>query len=145
MSTLTVRGAAPLNLSSVALAMGGVPVAPPMRTTALCRLDTFSSPSMAWTPIRKAPASYMVRLVDPVMQHQPDAPVMPVFHKSQATGPPSGSMAGKLTETTVPTGPLVGETLRVPDGGRPGLELGNTVAYPTELALPPLPSDTETA
>src|SRR5438093_9100064 len=130
MAMLTVRGAAPLNLSNVALAMGGVPVAPPIRTTTLCRLDTLSSPSMAWTPIRKAPASYMVRVIGPVIQHQPEA-LMPVFHRSQATGPPSGSIAGKLTETTVPTGPLVGETLRVPDGGIPGLALGNTVAYPS--------------
>jgi len=87
----------------------------------------------------------MVRLTGPAWQHDPDAALLPAFHKSQTTGLLSGSTAGKLIETTVPTGPLVGETLNVPDGGSPGLELGHTVAYATELALPPFPSATEIA
>src|SRR6185295_6778779 len=129
MSILTVRGASPVNLSKVALAIGGVPVAPPMRTTAVWRLERLSSLSIAWTVILKAPAAFICRLVEFVVKQQlplPEAAV--VSHRSQATGPPSGSTAGKLTETTVPTGPDVGETERVPDGGCPGFEAGKMVA-----------------
>src|SRR5262245_46920417 len=143
MSILTVRGIAPLNLSIVALAIGGVPVAPPMRPTALCRSDTLSSMPIACTPIRNAPASFMVRLIGPAWQHDPDAALLPAFHKSQTTGPLSGSTAGKLIETTVPTGPLVGETLNAPDGGSPRLDLGHTVAYATDFARHPVTSATQ--
>ena len=51
-SMLTVKGAGPLVLSSVALAIGGSPVAPPIRTTALGLVEKLSVPSMAWVPIR---------------------------------------------------------------------------------------------
>ena len=52
MSMFTVSGTTPLSLSIEALATGGSPVAPPIRTTALCLLERLSSLSIAWVPIR---------------------------------------------------------------------------------------------
>jgi len=43
----TVRGTGPLDLSRLALTMGGSPVAPPRRTTALGLVERLSSRSMA--------------------------------------------------------------------------------------------------
>ena len=75
----------------------------------------------------------------------PDPLAIPVSQMSQATLPPFGSVTGKFTETVLPTGPDNGDTERLPEGGNPGLETGRTVAYAREVALPHLPSETETA
>ena len=51
-SMLTVSGTGPLSVSRVALAIGGSPVAPPIRTTTLGLGERLSVWSMAWVPIR---------------------------------------------------------------------------------------------
>src|SRR5262245_5275850 len=148
MSMLTVRGTGPLSLSSVALATGGSPVAPPMRTTALCLVEKLSVPSTACVEIRYTPALESVTVVaepEPMKQHHPLAPPPWPTQRSHFTGPPSGSVAGKLTVIVEPTGASVGETVRIPDGGCPGFEAGETTTYWRPCAPPPRPSATETS
>src|SRR5436309_11625040 len=96
-SALTAKGAVPVTLSNVALIKGGVPAAPPIRTTVLWRAERFSALSMACVLIRYAPAALIGELNDvPVRQHRPNPPEL-VCHKSQAVDPPRGSVTGKLT------------------------------------------------
>src|SRR5437773_11488021 len=105
MSMLTVRGAAPLNLSIAAAIRRGVPVAPPMRTIALWRLERFSSLSIACVLIRYAPAGLIWKLVAPaVLLQEPLAP-LPVSQSSHATDSPTGAVTGSLPVTVVPPGP----------------------------------------
>ena len=53
---------------------------------------------------------------DPEKQHEPLAPDFCPIHISQLTGPPSGSVAGKLTVIVLPAGASVGDTVSVPVG-----------------------------
>src|SRR5262245_56272765 len=132
MSMLPVRGTGPLSLSSVALATGGSPVAPPMRTTALCLVEQLSVAATARVGLRYAPALASVTVVaepERMKQHQPLAPPPWPTQRSHFAGPPSGSVAGKPTVIVEPTGASVGETVRIPDGGWPGLEAGVTTTY----------------
>src|SRR5438477_2383183 len=77
------------------------------------------------------------------MQHVPFTVYFVPIQRSQATGPFSGSVAGKLTEILLPAGASVGDTVRVPDGGSPELVAGGTVTYWRPWAPPPRPSATE--
>src|SRR2546428_292531 len=61
-SMLTVNGATPSSSSTTADAIGGVPVAPPTRTTSLYFGDRLSSLSMPCTLIRYVPEEDKVRL-----------------------------------------------------------------------------------
>ena len=63
-SMLTVRGTVPLTLSSAAPAIGGVPVAPPIRTTADCLVERFSSRSIACVLKRYTPGLLSVTVVE---------------------------------------------------------------------------------
>jgi len=115
-----------------------------MRTTALGRVERFKSLSMACVPNRYTPGVSSVTLVDvPVKQQVPLRLRCCPIHKSQATGPPSGSVTGKLTVIVDPVGPSVGDTVRVPDGGNPGLGAGETATFWLPCAPPPRPSATE--
>ena len=124
MSMLTVSGTGPLSLSSVALAMGGSPVAPPIRTTALCLVERLSALVNGLGPDPVDPrvvqgegcrcAREATRASRAVLRAQPTGP--------RPLGPVSGLVAGKLTVIVLPAGASVGETVRVPDGGWPGSE-----------------------
>jgi hypothetical protein len=129
MSMFTVRGTGPLDLSRLALAIGGSPVAPPRRTTVVGLVERFSSWSMPVVENRYTPAllSWML-VVELVKQHTPLAPFFCPIQRSFKTVPPSGSVAGKLTEAV--TGKIEGSvvvTVNVTEGGRPGLGAGETV------------------
>src|SRR6266536_2032531 len=85
----------------------------------------------------------MTLVEDPVKQHVPVAPFWAPTQMSQATCPLSGSVAGKFTAIVLPGGASVGETMRVPEGGNPGLEAGRTVTFVRPVADPPRPSAAE--
>ena len=79
-----------------------------------------------------------------LQQHAPLAPLLCPIQRSFETGPPSGSVEGKLTEAV--TGKVDGSvvvTVSVTEGGRPGLGAGETVTYSRPWAPPPRPSATD--
>ena len=119
---LTVSGAGPDRVSKVAPAIGGVPEAPPIRTTVVGRFEKLSFPSKAWVVSRKTPGELNVIFVPgPEKQHRPDEPAIVVDHTSQMAGFPPASSGEKFTVTTVPAGPDRGETLSDPEGGWPAV------------------------
>src|SRR5437867_7202375 len=126
----TFSGAGPLSWSTVALAIGGSPVAPPTLTTTLGLVEKFSAESMACVAMRYTPGLFSVTPTVPLVKQQ--APLESFFiptQRSQATCPLSGSVTGKLTVIVLPAGASVGVTLSVPDGGCPGFWAGETVTY----------------
>lgn len=54
-------------------------------------------------------------------QHQPLDPDFPAAHSSHAVAVPAGSAFGRLTVTVPPTAMLEEDSVRVPDGGPPGV------------------------